>query len=155
MVRDQGACDIGPRQRAQERTVRWTTRGVEFEADPRHVMVWAEHFGFTKESSSSAAAAYNGDRERKTDEAREEVEMDRAEAKLFRCMVARMNYVAQDASDLQYPSKEISKRMAKPTKGGWIRLKKIVRYMIGRKTVVWKYYWQREVGTLYVKTDSD
>ena len=134
------------------RTVRWTTSGIEFEADPRHVKVLAEHFGFTEES---AAAAYNGDRERKAAEPGEEVEIDRAGAKLFRGMVARMNYVAPDASDLQYPAKEISKEMARPKKGGWRRMKKIVRYMIGRKAVVWKYNWQGEAGNLYVKTDSD
>ena len=134
------------------RTVRWTESGVEFEADPRHRQILAEYFGFTEES---AAAAFNGDRERKEDGLNDEADMVKSEATEFRGMVARLNYLAQDSPDLQYTSKEISKEMSRPRKGAWARLKKAVRYLIGRKAVVWKYCWQEEAEALDVKTDSD
>ena len=63
----------------------------------------------------------------------------RGEAKEFRSMVARLNYLAQDVPDLQYPAKEVSREMAKPKRGAWTRLKKVVRYILGREAVVWKY----------------
>ena len=45
--------------------------------------------------------------------------------------------------------------MARPTKGAWRRLKKVVRYMLGRVAVVWKYEWQEEGLGLKVWIDGD
>ena len=79
--------------------------------------------------------------------------MDKTEAKMFRGMVARLNYVAQDSPDLQYPAKEMSREMAKPKRGAWKRLKKVVRYLNGRKAVVWRYGYQEEVKEMTVRAD--
>ena len=57
--------------------------------------------------------------------------------------------------DLQYAAEEVSKEMARPKLGSWKRLKKVVRYILGREAVVWKYGWQTEEAQLVVKTDSD
>jgi hypothetical protein len=116
------------------RRVRWTKSGIEFQADPRHRRVLAEHFGF---GADSAAAAHNGDHERKEDVADEEY-MPKEDIKTNRGLVARMNYLAQDSPDVQYPSKEIFKEMARPRRGAWRRLKKVVRYLLGREAVVWR-----------------
>ena len=70
-------------------------------------------------------------------------------------MVARMNYLAQDSPDLQYPSKEASREMARPTQGAWKRLKKVVRYLLGRSAVTWQYCWQDEADYMSTKSDSD
>ena len=111
---------LGPDQKDDKevvilgRVVRWRDWGIEFEADPWHRQVLADRFGFTKES---AAGAHNGDKERKED-ARDEIKMGKQQAKEFREMVARMDYLAQDAPDLQYPSKEVSREMARPRRGG-------------------------------------
>ena len=117
------------------RVVRWKEWGIEFEADPRHQDVLIEFFGF---SGTSAAAAFNGDKE-KLEDAEDKVDMDRAEAKQFRGLVARTNYLSQDAPDLQYRSKEISREMANPKRGAQRRLKKAMRYMLGSKAVIWRY----------------
>ena len=45
--------------------------------------------------------------------------------------------------------------MAKPTKGSWRAVKKVARYLIGRRNVVWNYEWQNEVTQCYVASDSD
>jgi hypothetical protein len=70
-------------------------------------------------------------------------------------MVARLNYLSRDSPDIQYPAKELSKEMANPKIGGWRRLKKTVRYLLGREAVVWRYAWQAEVDNLGVTPDSD
>ena len=82
------------------------------------------------------------------EEVEDSEEMEKSEATEFRGMVARLNYLTQDAPDLQYPSKEVSREMARPKKGAWAKLKKIVRYMLGRKAVLWQYHWQDEVECL-------
>ena len=122
------------------RIVRWREWGLEFEADRRHRIFLMEHFGFSEESGASGV---NGDRERKEEKGEEE-EMGMGEATKFRGLAARMNFVAQDSLDLQYPAKEVAREMARPRVGAWKRLKKAVRYMLGREAVIWKYELQEE-----------
>ena len=133
------------------RTVRWTEEGIEYEADKKHRKAMMEYFGFEE---GVKGASVNGDKDRKEEEDDEE-EMERVEEKKFRGMAARLNYLAQDSPDLQYPAKEISREMAKPKRGAWRRLKKVVRYLAGRRAVVWKYGYQEEVQEVVVRADSD
>jgi hypothetical protein len=57
---------------------------------------------------------------------------------------------------LQFIIKDVSKEMANPTRGSWIRLKKVVRYLLNREVVVWEFPWQVE-GEVQANllTDSD
>ena len=66
-----------------------------------------------------------------------------------------MNFLAQDSPDLQYPVKEVAKDMAKPRWGSWKKLKRVVRYLVKRKAVEWRYDWQDEPKRIEVITDSD
>ena len=77
------------------------------------------------------------------------------EATEFRAIVATLNFLGRDCPDLQYVVKENSREMAKPTVGAWRRLKKVVRYLVGRKTAVWKYCWQEEGASSYTVSDSE
>ena len=83
----------------------------------------------------------NGDKEEKILEGDEE-HLANQEATEFRRVVARMNFLAQDSPDLQYPVKEVAREMAKPRWGSWGKLKRVVRYLVGRRAVVWHYDWQ-------------
>ena len=56
---------------------------------------------------------------------------------------------------MQFSAKEVSREMARPTAGSWRRVKKIARFLVGRKRVVWKYRWQEEAQALRLWTDSD
>ena len=58
------------------------------------------------------------------------------EAKEFRAAVARLNYLGQDSPDVPIPAKVLSSEMANPTTASWRRLKKVVRFLVGRKRVV-------------------
>ena len=72
------------------------------------------------------------------------------EAKEFRAEVA-------DSPDVQFPAKVLSSEMANPTTASWRRLKKVVRFLVGRKRVVWRFPWQsvEEAAQLKVITDAD
>ena len=134
------------------RIVRWRDEGIEFEADPRHRRLLADHFGFTDES---AEGAVNGDRERREFEGEEEEEMGPRESIMFQGLAARLNYLAQDSPDLQYAAKEVARDMARPRVGAWRRLKRVVRYVLGRESVVWKFGWQEDGQGLTARSDSD
>ena len=74
---------------------------------------------------------------------------------MFRGLAARMNFLSQDSPDLQYPIKDCSREMANPIRGSWKRMKKVARYLVGRKRIVWNFHYQRNPGYSYVATDSD
>eukprot|EP00973_Karenia_brevis_P041123 5690306-Karenia_brevis.AAC.1 len=62
------------------RIVRWTERGIEYTADPKHRQIVLEYFGFSEESKGLGV---NGDREDKMGEW-EETFLSKPEAKEYR-----------------------------------------------------------------------
>ena len=131
------------------RVVRWKSWGREFQADPRHRGEVMKHFGF--DESSRELSGTNG-----LDEGEEcDEEVEGGEAKEFRGVAARMNYLAQDSPDVQFATKEVCRGMARPTRSDWRKLKKLARFIVGRCAVVWEYKNQEEGQEMRVKTDSD
>lgn len=135
------------------RIVRWTSDGIEYEADPKHRKILLEKFGLVEGESRSLVN--NGEKEWRNEEEWEEELLEGAEVTEFRGVTARLNFLSLDNPDLQFVGKEISREMAKPVRGSWKRMKKIVRYLLGRRSVVWKYGWQDEASGVEVMCDSD
>ena len=133
------------------RVVRWKEWGIEYEADPKHRTMIMDHFGFEE---GSRALSCNGDK-KEAEEEWELEELDKPEAKIFRGMAARMNFLSQDCPDLQYAIKPGSRDMATPKRGSWTGMKKVARYLAGRRAVVWEYPWQEEPERCTVLVDSD
>ena len=105
------------------RVVRWTSKGIECEADPKHRLLVMETFGFDEGSRGLVNNCEKNTKEEEDDE-----EMGKGEGTEFRGVVARMNFLSQDCPDLQFPVKECSKQIAKPTRRAWKSAKKIARY---------------------------
>ena len=110
-----------------------------------------ERFGLEEGSKGLAS---NGDKEDKLVDGDEDV-LPSDGAKDFRANAARMNFLSLDCPDIQFPSKNCSREMSCPKVGSWKILKKLVRYLVGRGAVVWKFEWQDEVDESDVVTDSD
>ena len=134
------------------RQVRWTQQGVEMEADPKHRRILLEEFGLDEHSKP---LNINGEVVPADDQVDDGDKLLRAHATRYRALVARLNFLAQDCPDLQYPAKELSKDMASPSEGSWRRLKKTVRFLISRHRVVWVFGFQEEPDRLVVFCDSD
>ena len=83
------------------------------------------------------------------------LELGPEEAKQFRALAARANYLSQDRPDIQYPVKEIARRMSRPTERDWRLLKRLARYLLGKPRAVVMYHWQEPISMLDVYTDSD
>ena len=66
-----------------------------------------------------------------------------------------VNYYAQDCPEALFAAKEASKDMANPKSSSWVKLKRLVRFLIGREAVVWRYEWQDEGQVVWVYSDSD
>ena len=81
--------------------------------------------------------------------------MNRDDARRYRAIAARLNYLAPDRTDIGYAVKEAARNMALPVQCDWMKLKRIGRYLIGRPRLVSKFAWQASVGMVTTFTDSD
>ena len=71
----------------------------------------------------------------------QELEVSPEEAREFRACAARLNYLGHNSPDVHFPKKVLSSEVSRPTTGSWRRLKKVVRFLVGRKRVVWHSFW--------------
>ena len=90
-----------------------------------------------------------------TEEDEGDSEMSREDAKAYRGIVARLNYIDSDRVDIQFAVKEVARNMANPKVRDWHALIKIGKYIKGRPRLVMKYDWQIESKTAVTYTDSD
>ena len=54
------------------------------------------------------------------------------EARQYRAVAARLNYLAPDRVDIQFAVKEAARSMSAPRKRDWILLTRIGRYLVGK-----------------------
>ena len=59
-----------------------------------------------------------------------------------------------DRPDLAFTVKELARRMAKPTKGDWMKLKRLGRSLVNKPRVQQVYQWQSIRPTLETYTDA-
>ena len=45
--------------------------------------------------------------------------------------------------------------MARSNRGAWRKAKKVARYLVNRKAVIWEYEWQQDCREAVVMSDSD
>ena len=81
--------------------------------------------------------------------------LDDQRALRYRSCVARVNYLAQDRSDIQYAAKELCRFMSAPTELDWQRLIRMGRYLKGHPEVINMFKYQRTISDVQVWTDSD
>ena len=65
----------------------------------------------------------------------EENDMTPADATRYETRGARVNYMAQDRTDVQFAVKELCRSMSNPTVGDWTALKRLGRYLVDKTRV--------------------
>ena len=83
-----------------------------------------------------------------------EKELEQHEHTPYRGNGARCNYLGPDRPDIQYSAKEICRWMSSLTNFGQGALKRLCRFLVGRKRMVFKYPWQLAL-TLECYSDTD
>ena len=114
------------------RRMRWTADGLELEADKEILKRLKGQFGFDE---WTRAAVSIGEKENEPIYEKGEL-LGKEEAKGFRGVAALVNYYSQDCPEALFAAKEGSKDMANPREGSWAKLKRLVRFLIGREAVV-------------------
>ena len=85
--------------------------------------------------------------------------LSREEATLFRALSARANFLSQDRPDINFATKELCREFAVPNQKSYLRLKRLIRYLVGLPRLVFRYDFPAkgvapaESIELYVDTD--
>ena len=149
---------LGPAKEHQKevkilnRIVGWdASQGLTFEADPRHTEIIIEHLRLKE----AKAVSTPGTKDEGRTSADCDEELDDTQASQYRAITARCNYITPDRPDIAYTVKELARKMSRPTKGDWLRLKRLGRYLLGRPRMQQIYPWQSAQSIMKVYTDAD
>ena len=85
----------------------------------------------------------------------DETELGPREASKYRADAALLNYLALDRPDILFASGDCSRRMSDPRNGDWARIKRVVRFILGKPRLVWKFLWQDALKLVSASSDSN
>jgi len=145
--------------RILNRAVTWTKEGLTYEADQRHVEICLRDVNLENATSVSTPV----DRSSKDPKNRNEIvnaektseALVSSAATHYRAIVARLNYLGQDRSDIQFAVKELGKDMCTPTQASWTRMKRALRYLKGAPRALVHFGYQERPQEITIWADSD
>ena len=123
---------------------------VTYEPDPRHVELIIKELGLEGERTKSVATPAE-----KSDIYLDETPLEGERKAKFRSICMRGNYLSPDRVEIQFGIKEASRHMAQPTVGGWQRLRRIGRFLLGSPRTVQLFELQEPQRYMQCKSDSD
>ena len=123
--------------RILNRIIRWTPEGLEYEADPRQAEQLCKDLDLVGAKSLGTPGCRATAEQLSTDRL-----LDAARQTPFRAVAARANYIAADRPECQFPAKEVCRWMSAPTEVSLAALKRLGRYLEGRRRLVYTYPWQ-------------
>ena len=85
----------------------------------------------------------------------DEVPLEPDDATAYRAGAARCNFLALDRPDIQFAAKEVSRSMAKPTRGDVPKLKRLARYLKDYPRAVFKFQFQAPQNVIRIYGDTD
>lgn len=133
------------------RRIRWTSDGVVYEHDERHVQRILEQMELTQAKPVGTPTVRQDQVH-----AEEDTPLRPGDATAYRALAARMNYLAVDRPDLSFATKEICKSMSSPMQKDWEKIKRAARYLIKVPDLAAVFPWGNgEDPVLRVYTDSD
>ena len=116
--------------RVLNRIIRFTTEGIEYEADQRHAELIVQEMQvqdekpymvpYEKESTVTVSSVNTAPVPEDDGPLEEEVGKDRHAT--YRAVTARANYLALDRADIQYAVKELCRAMSRPLEKDWVCL---------------------------------
>ena len=78
-----------------------------------------------------------------------------AEARLYRGVAARFNYISPDRADIAYAVKETARSMSAPKESDMKKLRRLGKYLLGKPRLVMQFKWQDAISVITTFTDSD
>ena len=132
------------------RIIRWTSNGIEYEADPRQGEKLLHELSLDSKTNGCVTPGVKVTAQ----QAEGDSPLNERDFTRYRAHAARANYLAADRPDLLFACKEICRFMSAPTELAQQGLKRMARYLRSRPRLVWRYDYQTASG-LEVYTDTD
>ena len=132
------------------RLLAWDSRGITWESDPRHVDLILAEVPVTSCRVTTPLV-----KEKALEAEVDDVYLGAEEISRYQSLAMRLNYIAQDRTDLQRVVRELAKGMQKPTERHWGLLKRVARYLRFAPRVVQRIAYQDRIDKLGVYVDSD
>ena len=129
--------------------VTWTGKGIELEADSRHVALLIQEVGCEGSKVSTPLV------KERIEEALNSEELPEEQAAMYRSASMRLAYLSQDRPDLLVLGKELAKGLKKPTQAHFQMLKRGVRYLRSHPRLVHLFSNQDKFTQLEVWVDAD
>ena len=136
--------------RVLNRIVTMEDEQIIIEADQRHVEIVVRELGLDEAKGVRTPGIKDPPTSEEIDEA-----LGPAEAKRFRSVAARLNFLASDRPDVQYCVKEGCREMARPTRKSWCGLKRVARYLVNAPRLVQRFARQDLPNEIQAWADSD
>jgi hypothetical protein len=137
---------------ALNRILRWRRINnfdqIEIEGDPRHAALIISHLGLQQNSKGLSIPSLKQDLSGGQ-------ALTAEQHTLYRSVVMRAAFLAEDRPDLKFPTKELARMMSSPTTVALDMLKRLGRYLIFRPRLVQVLRRQRRPDILKVYSDSD
>ena len=133
------------------RTIRWTSQGIVYEADQKHVKKIIQ--GLDLKGANGISTPFS--KEENDAEQQEDKALNKEDSRAYRSVTASGNYLGHDRPDVQYAIKQCSKSMSNPTESSWDSMKKVGRYFIANPRAIQLFKWQTEINKMRVQSDSD
>ena len=70
-------------------------------------------------------------------------------------MCIRDSYLSVDRYDIQYVVRLLAQKISEPNKHDWLRLRHVVKYLLGTADWVWSFPFQGRSEELQAQSDSD
>ena len=131
--------------------MRWTSAGIEYEADPRQAGKLLRDLKLDEGVKSVGTPGVRATR----DQLDADAELPPDKTSPYRAVVARANYLAADRPDIQFAVRTLATAMAKPTMADWQKLKRLGMYLKGKPRLIIKYIWQNSENRVTANSDSD
>ena len=131
------------------RLVSWTSRGIELEADPRHVDIILKEVGCEGAKVTTALV------KEKIEQVEEAEPLSSEDASWYRSVSMRLAYLSQDRPDLQVPAKELAKGLKSPTTAHMMMLKRGARYLRASPRLVHLFPYQSCIHRITAWVDAD
>ena len=132
------------------RCVQWTSDGIQYEADPRHVEILVNELELHKTKALTTPGTKGAHVEEEDDP-----HLDSSLSTKFRQLIARCNFICQDRPDIQYACKEAARGMANPRRSDWDKMLRIAKYLKGKPRYVILFKQQNDVHCINGWGDSD
>ena len=131
------------------RLVTWTDKGIEMEADPRHVDLLLQEVGCEGSKVTTPLI------KERIEEALTSEELDEETSAMYRSASMRLVYLSQDRPDLLVLGKELAKGLKRPTQTHLQMLKRGVRYLRSHPRMIHLFPNQKQFTSLELWVDAD